>query len=200
MGAIDHIAVSAATLDEGAAHVNACLGRNVGEGGRHALMGTHNRLLGLGRGEYLEVIAIDPDASRPTHARWFGLDRQAGPPRLANWIVRVRDLEAAIAAHPYAGGIAHLERGGLRWRFTVPADGMPAFEGCFPSLIQWDSEQPSFPDIDLRLVELRLTHPDAASLEAALSRLVDDARLSVTAGAAKLEALVQTPDGPRVLT
>ena len=46
---LDHIAVSAATLAEGVAHVEAALGVRLGVAiGNHALMATHNRLLGLG--------------------------------------------------------------------------------------------------------------------------------------------------------
>ena len=36
------------------------LGATPAPGGHHPLMGTHNQLLSLGPGEYLEVIAIDP--------------------------------------------------------------------------------------------------------------------------------------------
>ncbi|MFZ1661557.1 MAG: VOC family protein, partial [Paracoccaceae bacterium] len=39
---LDHIAVSAATLDEGIAHVEATLGVPLAGGGQHAYMSTHN--------------------------------------------------------------------------------------------------------------------------------------------------------------
>ena len=56
---LDHLAVSAATLEEGAGWIGERLGVAVEGGGRHAEMGTHNRLLSLGD-LYLEVIAVDP--------------------------------------------------------------------------------------------------------------------------------------------
>ena len=66
---------------EGAAWCEATLGATPVEGGRHATMGTHNRLLGLGGGAYgrmyLEIIALDPDASPPNRARWYDLDSPA---------------------------------------------------------------------------------------------------------------------------
>ena len=48
MAAFDHIAVSATTLEERAAAVEAALGVTLEPGGRHGFMGTHNRLLRLG--------------------------------------------------------------------------------------------------------------------------------------------------------
>ena len=45
---LDHLAVSAASLAEGAAAVEAVLGVTLAPGGVHPHMGTHNRLLSLG--------------------------------------------------------------------------------------------------------------------------------------------------------
>lgn len=66
--AVDHLVVAAAGLDAGAAWLEAHLGAPLAPGGRHAAMGTHNRLLRLGPRLYLELIAIDPDAARPGRA------------------------------------------------------------------------------------------------------------------------------------
>uniref|UniRef100_UPI0039B8CB19 VOC family protein n=1 Tax=Albidovulum sp. TaxID=1872424 RepID=UPI0039B8CB19 len=85
--AFDHLAVSAASLDYGARVVEAALGIGLESGGKHPFMGTHNRLLSLGPGEYLEVIAIDPEAPGPERPRWFRLDTFTGPPRLTNWVL-----------------------------------------------------------------------------------------------------------------
>jgi hypothetical protein len=62
-------------------------------------MGTHNRLLKLGAGRFLEVIAIDPEAPAPGRRRWFDLDapfmrqRLARGPDLIHWV----DLHPADA-------------------------------------------------------------------------------------------------------
>ena len=61
---LDHLALSALTLEDGVAHVGAALGVTLAAGGQHPQMATHNRLLGLGD-VYLEVIAADPSAKRP---------------------------------------------------------------------------------------------------------------------------------------
>ena len=103
--ALDHIAISAETLEAGADWVEMALGVPLAGGGKHPHMGTHNRLLSLGD-LYLEVIAIDPAAPMPAHPRWFDLDHFAGPPRLTNWICRTSDLDAALAAAPKGTGTA----------------------------------------------------------------------------------------------
>ena len=46
--ALDHLVVAAAGLDAGAAWLEAHLGVPLAPGGKHAAMGTHNRLLKLG--------------------------------------------------------------------------------------------------------------------------------------------------------
>jgi hypothetical protein len=199
MTSLDHIAVSAATLEAGLAHVEAALGHCLGAGGRHAAMGTHNRLSGLGA-EYLEVIAIDPDAPPPGRARWFNLDRRTGPARLSNWVVRVADLDAALASRPEAGRAVSVARGAYRWRMAVPDDGALPFDGCFPALIEWESAPPQFAETGLRLDRLTLRHPAAARLSAALDGLLDDPRIVVETGTAGLEARIHTPAGPRRLT
>ena len=199
MQTFDHFAVSAATLDDGRAHVERALGGVLRPGGRHGLMGTHNLLAGLGKGEYFEVIAVDPEATPPARPRWFDMDRRAGPPRLSNWIVRTDDIDALVARHPEAGRPLALSRGDFRWRMAVPEDGVLPFDGCFPALIQWDSPAPVFPDSGLRLTRLSLTHPEGDRLAEILAELIDDPRIEVSTGPRALTARLDTPDGPRVL-
>ena len=73
----DHLAVCGETLDAAVAHVEAVLGLTLEPGGVHVEMGTHNRLLSLGPGMYLEAIAVNPEAAHPGRPRWFDLDRFA---------------------------------------------------------------------------------------------------------------------------
>ncbi|KKK66777.1 hypothetical protein LCGC14_2960670, partial [marine sediment metagenome] len=89
---LDHLAVAGTTLEAARSYVEEQLGVGMSAGGAHVTMGTHNALLGLGPGRYLEAIAIDPRARAPRHARWFGLDSFAGPARLVAWILRCSDL------------------------------------------------------------------------------------------------------------
>mgnify|MGYP003714695367 CR=1 FL=1 len=93
---LDHIAISGETRDAAAAHVQATLGMALRPGGAHRYFGTHNHLLGLAEGLYLEAISIDPAAPVPAYPRWFGLDDFAGAPRLTTWICRTQDLSTLV--------------------------------------------------------------------------------------------------------
>jgi hypothetical protein len=212
--ALDHLVVAARTLDEGAAWCEATLGVVPGPGGRHALMGTHNRLFKVASAAfpdaYLEIIAVDPDAPPPGRARWFGLDRMdltAGP-RLVTFVARVDDLDAALlnlrAAGLDAGRAWAASRetpaGPLRWRIAVRDDGAPLCRGALPTLIEWGDRHPaaSMPDsgVVLRSLVLRgVPVAAAAALDLARVRLDRD-----NAAAPALEAYLDTPRGPLTLS
>ncbi len=158
---VDHLVVAAASLDQGVAWCEATLGVTPGPGGRHALMGTHNRLLTIADAvfpqAYFEIIAIDPDAPPPGRARWFGLDeaalqqRIAVQPRLVHLVARCTDLQAQRRALLGAGfdpgdvlsAGRDTPQGRLQWQNTVRADGRPGQGGALPTLIQWSGAHPT---------------------------------------------------------
>lgn len=200
---LDHLAVAAETLEDGRATVEETLGTALQPGGRHAHFGTHNMLLGLEDGLYLEVIAIDSDAPAPDRPRWFDLDRFAGPPRLGNWICRAEDLEAMAARFPGVGLPVALARGDLRWRMAVPEDGILPFDGMFPALMQWDvDDHPArrLAPSGCRLDRFIVSHPEAGELARLLDPVLDDARVVYEPGPAALRAELTTPAGRRVLS
>lgn len=201
MWELDHLAVTCADLGTGADSVAKALGVPLLPGGRHARYGTHNRLLGLGAGLYLEVIAPDPAAPPPPHPRWFALD-SAGSPRLSAWVVRVPDLAAALAlSPPGAGEAVALARDALSWTIAVPPDGSLPAQGGWPTLISWSAgthPSASLPDSGVRLTRLEILHPEAGRLGRALP--LADARLALLpAPAPALRAAFATPAGERWL-
>ncbi len=206
--AIDHLIVAARSLDEGGAWVESRLGCALTGGGQHPLMGTHNRVLGLGE-VYLEVIAVDPGAAQPARPRWLSLDTPAmrerleRGPALIHWVASTDDIVALATTSPVdLGEIIAASRGDLRWRITVPRDGGVPAGGVFPSLIQWEGRGPaaSLPDSGCRLESLGIAHPDATSLARALRSmgLPADAPLAVdetSDAGTRLAARIQTPRG-----
>jgi len=180
---IDHLIVAADTLADGVAWCERTLGVTPGPGGRHALMGTHNRLLNLSTPAcpdcYLEIIAVDPDAPPPGRPRWFGLDaRPPGPPQLWHWVARAADLDQAgqalrnLGLDP--GTPVAASRGDLHWRMLLRDDGAPL--PGLPTLIQWDSPHPAahMPASGLRLLSLQT----APRLTAALATPLGERRLA----------------------
>lgn len=200
----DHLVFAARALREGVRAAEESLGLPLGPGGRHARMGTCNRLLRLGAEEYLEAIAVDPDAPKPDRPRWFGLDRFAGLPRIVGWVLRCDDLEAALAeAPPGTGASMRFSRDDLSWRMAVPDDGRLPFDGAFPALIQWDGSRhatDSLPEADCVLSALQIVHPEPDALTTALAALISDARISVAHGPETvIRAEIDTPLGRRIL-
>ncbi len=201
MSALDHLVIAAPDLDAGSDWFRRRTGLDLSPGGEHPLMGTHNRLLSLGAEAYLEVIAINPAATRPDHPRWFDLDRFGGETALRTWVVRCDDLDAALAAAPPGSGTPRdFARGDLRWRMAVPGDGRLPFDNLFPALIEWQTDAhpaPRLPDSGARLRSLTLAHPEACALRAALAAVLDDPRIAVEQAAAPgLSAVLDTPAGP----
>ena len=199
---LDHLAVAARDLEEGRAAVEAALGVRLQPGGKHAHFGTHNLLLGLEDGLYLEVIAIDPEAPAPEGARWFDLDRFDAAPRLQTWICRSDDLGSALVRYPQAGAPVALARGDLRWRMAVPRDGRLAFDGVFPALMQWECDAHPAERLTASgcgLARLVVRHPEAGRLADMLGADLSDARVVFEIGAPSLRAEISTPGGLRVL-
>ncbi|MEO0751358.1 MAG: VOC family protein [Pseudomonadota bacterium] len=198
---LDHLAVAAETLEDGREAVEAALGVTLQPGGHHAHFGTHNLLLGLEDGLYLEVIAVDPAAPKPSHARWFDLDRFEGFARLTTWVCRSDDLTGHVARAPKAGNPVALARGDLNWRMAVPEGGRLPFDHTYPAVMQWDcAAHPAarLAPSGCRLTRLVVRHPEADALRTDLKTL-EDARVVFETGAPALRAEFDTPFGPRVL-
>lgn len=200
---IDHLAVVGETLDAATAHVEERLGVVLQPGGKHSVFHTHNTLLGLEDGLYLEAIAADPDAPPPTRPRLFGLDDFAGPPRLANWICRSDAIDVDVERFPgWAGQVLPLMRGDLRWRMSSPDAGRMPSDNLLPYVIQWDV--PFHPanrlvQSGVRLRRLTLTHPQADAIRDLLAPCLTDDRLAIATGDVSISAAFDTPAGERLL-
>ena len=201
---LDHIAVAGTSLGNATDHAAQALGVHLQPGGQHDVFYTHNTLLGLADGLYLEAIAINPDAPVPDRPRWFDLDRFHGAPRLTNWICRCDDLDATLAALPDGfGDPVSLRRGGLRWRMAVPASGILPYDNCAPALIEWQgTAHPAslLAQSGCRLTQVHVSHPDAVALCKMLAPHLSDERIRYSTGPVGLTAHFDTPSGPRVLT
>ncbi|KXV10108.1 glyoxalase [Caballeronia megalochromosomata] len=215
---LDHLVIAARTLEEGAQFIAAKFGVETVPGGAHPLMRTHNRLLNLWGGAYLEVIAIDSSAAtvESPRPRLFALDDPAmqrrledDGPLLVHWVARVdRPTSLARWREQYPERIAPvtaMSRAGNTWGLTVPDDGaFPAWQGAgdgvLPSLIQWDTPRhPSdaLPETGIALRSLTGFHPRAEAVSDQLAWLGAAHLMHVeqTAGAPALVAQFDLPDG-----
>lgn len=199
---LDHLVVGAADLEAGRAWLEARLGVPAQGFGRHARMGTHNALWGLGE-SYLELIAIDPAGRAPDRPRWFGLDdpgvqaRLAAGPALLTWAVAVDDLAALrppVTCDPPLG----LARDDLTWQVRLPEGRGLALGGAWPLTIRWTAGvHPSkrLPDQGLRLERLDIAGRGAAESRAALGEVAGPVVFTEADGPTRLTALIRTPGG-----
>ncbi|MCV2353208.1 VOC family protein [Paucibacter sp. B2R-40] len=205
--AFDHLVIGAASLAEGEAWCEATLGVRPVGGGKHGLMGTHNRLLNMSGPAfprcYLEIIAIDPDAPPPGRARWFDLDSPAlqerlrvEGPGLIHWVARVDgDLDAqlnhwreqGVDAGEAVAASRMTPAGELRWRIALRRDGKRLSKGALPLLIEWGEVHPAdgLAGATVNLCKFELSLPQPALL----------AGLLVETGEAHVHAQLQTPLG-----
>jgi hypothetical protein len=205
---LDHITIIAPSLAEGVDHVRTCLDIDVPFGTKHPDMGTHNHRLRLGETVYLEIIAVDPDAPRPSRPRWFGLDDvsvvqrhwQSGE-RLRAWVAMTSDIDGVLAAHgDLLGGKMRI---GGQHQFSVLPDGRLPRDGVAPSVIDRPGQRPpsaKMPDLGARLRELVVEHPSPADVAALYGDLgIADAPRVQEGPRLRYLATIDTAQGPRML-
>ena len=137
--AVDHLLFAGPELGPLRLRVEELSGLRAMTGGRHEHWGTHNALLGLGSGMYLELIAPEPG----THGSWGSLFARLQSPSLQAWCVRCGSA-SRVAARLTALGIAtkrvpggrHLSDGRrLTWELVFPTGH--EFGGALPFFIDW---------------------------------------------------------------
>mgnify|MGYP006272232529 CR=1 FL=1 len=210
MGAqLDHLVITAATLEQGCEQVKRWLGVEPGSGGAHERMATHNRLMRLGPTVYLEVIAPNPLAPPPTRPRWFGMDdpSRLAHPRLATWVARTSSIAELCQRLPIDPGPVHpMRRGEWEWQITISDDGQPALQGVLPTLIEWQGDRhPTafMNDWSCHLLCLELHHPDPQLVKNQMTVLALSGDVAIEVckadSAPGLRAVIQTPTGVRVI-
>lgn len=207
---MDHMVISAPSLEIGVEYVRQALGVSPQVGGEHPRMGTHNYLLKLGEMFYLEVISINPNAPQPNRPRWFKLDEpdSSRPIRLATWIARTDDIYAATTASTMPlGKVEPMSRGQLSWLITIPADGSLPLHGIAPTLIQWTAgvhPTTTMQESGCELVRLEGFHPEPKKVISVLESIGFEGEFLISALPSDrkpfLVAHIRTPTGVRQIS
>lgn len=198
LGRIDLITIGVSDLDAQVAELERLTGVKAAYGGEHPSRGTHNALLSLGDGAYLEVLAASPDSdtaeaadlnalTRPTPLWWGVSVQQAGP--------AAASLRSAgfTTAEPIPGTRRTPAGDLLQWRTLVlesPPKGAPFF-------IEWsrDSVHPSASSpAGCRLQSLDIATPVPAALDKLLRMIEAPVRVR-EAAALELTVNLDCPRG-----
>jgi Glyoxalase-like domain len=203
---LDHIVVGAATLEQGVEYVQTILGVEPYGGGKHLKQGTHNKVLRLGDDIYLEVIAPDPTSDiRP---KWFGLGDEGmleslqKNPRLITYVAQTDNIDKLLKQTNYPLTVQATQRDTLRWQFGFTADGNLLSDGLLPHLIQWESNHPTqaMKEVGCSLVRLQGFHPEPAVIQQTLQTLGFSDMTVQYNTVPKLQALIQTPRGLKIVS
>ena len=186
---LDHIIIAASSLDSGVEYVREALGVDIPSGGRHEMMATHNHVMSLDDGVYLEVIALNPDMNPPYNPRWFGLDDPAiradlqRGPRLLTWAVNSNNLADLCSCSTVPlGKVTEAQRDDLRWLVAISEDGRIPGAGFLPLAIQWLVDfHPSerMQQLGCRFKQLNLFHSRKPWLEECLHSIGADGLVKV---------------------
>lgn len=122
---IDHVIYGTSDLDAAARRVEAQVGVAAVTGGRHEGLGTHNRIVPLGDGSYIELLAVaDPvEAAGSAVGAAFQAAVSVGD-GLVGWAVAVRDV-GPVAAR-LGTQISTIRREGLTARLTGVVESLSA--------------------------------------------------------------------------
>jgi hypothetical protein len=197
---IDHLVYATPDMAASAVEITQRWGVTPTPGGRHIGRGTHNALVDLGNGAYLEIIGPDPEQQRPPKMP-FGIESLTAP-RLLTWAAKAPAIEARVARARAAGfdpgepeAMSRQTPAGelLKWKLSRRDDAPGG--GLAPFLIDWgETPHPSASAArGCRLTALRGEHPDPAAVGKLLAALGVD--LPVTLGA--VPALIATIETPR---
>ena len=172
---IDHIVFGALSLEEGTEFIEKKLNTKLSDIGFHDFMGTHNRVLKIGKDIYFEVIAINPHSKTLNHDRWFNLDNKElqkklkKKPQIIGYVIDTFDQKILKYYSPFFKAV----RGNYKWNFAMPKIENDTLypglieNGVMPSLINWQSEKPinkmqdsefELQNIEIEIMEKQYSH------------------------------------------
>lgn len=199
--AVDHLLLGVSNLEQGIAWVEKLTGVKAIVGGKHPGAGTQNALLSLGRRQYLEIIAPDPD--QPGAPIRFGDLRSLTSPRLITWAAAAKDISVVAKAAqtggletigPLDGARARPDGRRLNWKTLQVKNELG---GLIPFFIEWGTGvvHPSEDSpAGCQLQALEMEHPEPEKVKALLAKLGLEAVIK-RGRETRLKAKLDTPKG-----
>lgn len=208
----DHIIYFVPDLEEAIDQFEADWGVRPSFGGQHPGRGSHNALLSLANGAYLEIIAPDPTQATPSHPRSFGMDGLSQA-KLVTWAVTSADIDRSIEharanqydpGDPFDGARARSDGTMMHWKLTRRPEAIagttPEGDWLIPFLIDWgDTAHPADNNpAGCELIEVQAIHPTPQPIRHMLEAM--QVNCTVEQGdRPQLIALIDTPNGLKEL-
>ena len=173
---LDHLLLAGPDLTVLAQLVEERTGLRAQRGGRHLGHGTHNALLGLGEGRYLELLAPDPGQDG---GGFSDMIAHLASPALHTWCARAgvaddvaRRVKAA-GATPRRVPMQRQRADGVRLAWELVFVDAHDYGPLVPFFIDWQGAPHPAAQLPagLELHAVTLEHPDAEGLGALLARL-----------------------------
>jgi hypothetical protein len=193
---LDHVMYVVADLDAAARRIRFEHGLDSYPGGEHVGFGTHNRIIPIGPGQYVELMAVkEEDVARGNPVGRFILDWTREGEGLRVWCVATDDIDAVAARlnlQPRPWTRALPDGGELRWRLVGAEQSMA--DPSLPFFIQWDSppaDHPSGVAVDHTVDVEGVSWLEVGGDAGRVARWTDHANLPVR--------IVDADEGPRTL-
>jgi len=202
---IDHLMWGASDLQRGIEEMERLTGVRAAIGGPHPGQGTCNALLSFEGGDYLEIIAPDPQQDK--HSGLATMLAGLSNPGLVTWAARSNDLAKDAAALEAAGfqpaapmNLSRTTPSGETLEWQIMFIGGHKLGGLVPFLIDWkDAPHPANNNPKCgTLTKLSISAPDPEPLKA-LIKALDLQVETQSAEKPSLSATVQTPKGELIL-
>jgi hypothetical protein len=153
--------------------------------GKHPLLGTHNAVLSLGNLQYLEFIALDPEAPKMERKlpSWCAALIHLSRPKIMTWVVQTDTIEKTVNELNALGNfhidppqtITREKPDGTKISFNIAfkKEPPPPDDGLIPFLINWgQSPHPSTSvECKCQLKEWYGCHPDADRISSILKKV-----------------------------
>ena len=175
---IDHIVYAVPDLHKAIKALGKKLGVEPVYGGKHQTFGTHNALVGLGKGCYLELLAADQENTDVFPPRWMGVDI-ISKPTITRWAIVSDDIdEQARKLQNINPDMGHVQQGMrrktdgslLRWKLAMPLP-KPEVE-VIPFILDWQGSIHPSHDLEntCSIHSFSLGHPNARYMSHALKQ------------------------------
>jgi len=174
MRTIDHIVLAVPKLNRACDEFIINLGISPIFGGKHPDFGTHNALVNLGNGNYLEILAPDPENIPEQGKRWMGADL-IDKPIVCRWALKSSDLakDQGIlrTVNPAYGEIIGGQRETmtgelLKWKMIKPLS--EPVTDILPFMVDWSgtSSHPteSLPE-ECQFLSIEVKHPQVEKMQ-----------------------------------